>query len=316
MRIILQNTIHFLSKPNLLRFLKLAFIGIVTFILFYQISKLDLTAAFLKELILKLQIPYLLLGILLVFPNYYLEILKWKILGQQLENRNFADSTVEVLRGLKLGIITPLMIGDYVGRSLDFKKENKASAVLLNLFNSFTQTWTALFFGGTALTIWWLTGGENIKNFVDLPAIIISLAAILGLGLLYGMRLSSLAKWKILKPYITDFNLSLPIKNKIVGLSILRTVIYNLQYICFYKAFAISLGPLIYFIGVNILLLIKTVGGGLNVFGDLSLRELVSINFFGLYQIDQRLVLVATFVVWFFNVFSPIIFGIFYKPRK
>ena len=316
MRIILQNTIQFLSKPNLLRFFKFAFIGIVTFILFHQVSKLELTAAFLQELISKLQIPYLLFGICLVFPNYYLEILKWKILGQQLEKRNFNDATVEVLRGLKLGIITPLMIGDYVGRSLDFKKENKASAVLLNLFNSFTQTWTALAFGGVALCVWWLTEDDNLKDYIGLSAIVISIAAILGLGLLYGIRISSIAKWKFLTPYIADFNLSISIKNKIIGLSILRTTIYNLQYICFYKAFNIVLGPLIYFIGVNILLLIKTVGGGLNVFGDLSLRELVSINFFGLYQIDQRLVLVATFVVWFFNVFSPIIFGIFYKPRK
>ncbi len=252
----------------------------------------------------------------MVLPNYYLEILKWKILGQRLEDRSFNDAAVEVLRGLKLGIITPLMIGDYVGRSLNFKKENKASAVLLNLFNSFTQTWTALAFGGVALSAWWLTGDKNIKDYVGLPAIVITIAAILGLGLLYEVRLSSLAKWKFLKPYITDFDLPLSIKNKIIGLSLLRTLIYNLQYICFYKAFNIVLAPLIYFIGVNILLLIKTVGGGLNVLGDLSLRELVSINFFGLYQVDQRLVLVATFVVWFFNVFSPVIFGIFYKPRK
>lgn len=291
-------------------------IGSVTFILIYQVSKLELTAIFLQELLDKIKFPFLFLGILLVFPNYYFEILKWKILGQRLEKRSFDDATVEVLRGLKLGIITPLMIGDYVGRSLDFKKENKASAVLLNLFNSFTQTWTALAFGGMALISWWFIGNENVRSYVGLPAIVILAAAFLGLGLLYGVPLSAITKWKFLKPYSTDFDLSRSIKNKIIGLSILRTLVYNLQYICFYKAFSIVLDPLIYCIGVNILLLIKTVGGGLNVLGDLSLRELVSINFFGLYQIDQRVVLVATFVVWFFNVFSPIIFGIFYKPRK
>lgn len=314
MKIILQNTIQFLSKPNLLRFFKVAFIAIVLYLLIYQISKLDLSIQFLKELFLKIDVLYLILGILLVLPNYYLEILKWKILGQNLEQRSFSDATVEVLRGLKLGIVTPLMLGDYVGRSLDYKKENKASAVLLNLFNSVTQTWTALLFGGAALIMWWSWGDETIKKYVGLPAMVISITAVIGIALLYNFSFN--LKWKIIKPYISNFNLPLSTRNQIIGLSLLRTLVYNLQYIFFYKAFGIILSPLVYFIGINIILLVKTVGGGLNVLGDFSLRELVSINFFGLYHIDQRLVLVATFVVWFFNVFSPVVFGIFYTPRK
>jgi uncharacterized membrane protein YbhN (UPF0104 family) len=316
LRIIVQNTIQILTKPNLLGFFKAVFIGIVACILIYQIIKLDLTLSHLREIFQKINIPFLLLGILLVLPNYYLEILKWKILGQQLETRSFKESTVEVLRGLKLGIVTPLMIGDYVGRSIGFKKENKGGALMLNLFNSFTQTWTSLVFGAAALSIWWFSEDESIRAYIFFPATAIACAAIIGLALLYGIRFSSIPKWKIIQPYIQNFDLPLSIKNKIIGLSILRTLVYNLQYICFYKAFSIILGPTIYFVGVNILLLIKTVGGGLNILGDLTLRELVSINFFGLYGIDQRLVLIATFVVWFFNVFTPVVFGIFYSPRK
>lgn len=316
MRFLSQNTIQILSKPNLLRFLKLLFLITVTLILFYQISKLNLSYTYLKQVKDQISLPYLFLGIVLVIPNYYFEIKKWEILGGQLEQRNFSKATVEVLRGLKLGILTPLMLGDYVGRSLDFKKENRGTAVILNLFNSFTQTWTALLLGAMAIFLWYFTAENTLKPYLLLPAILVSASALLGIIFLYGLKTTYFKPIKFLQKYISDFNLPLSLKKKIIGLSLLRSCIYNLQYYFFYKAFSILLPSFVYFIGVNVLLLIKTVGGGLNVFGDLSLRELVSINFFGLYNIDQRLVLIATFVVWFFNVFSPIIFGIFYKARS
>lgn len=287
------------------------FIVIVTAILVYQVSKLDLSRAFLDELFGILNIPFLLLGIVLVIPNYFLEILKWKLLGSQLEEKNFEQSTRDVLTGLKLGVITPLMIGDYLGRSLSFKKENKTSAVLLNLFNSLTQTWTALFFGSISLGLWYSISEPKLQKILLFPFVILAVFSLLSLAVLYGLQPHFLRKWTN-----TYLHVDASLKNKIIGLSLLRSIIYNIQYIFFYKAFAIILPNIIYLIGVNLILLIKTVGGGLNVLGDLSLRELVSINFFELYQVDQRLVLVATFAVWFFNIFSPIVFGIFYKTTE
>jgi len=280
-------------------------------LLFYQLSKLDVSAAFLRQLTGLIQPGWLLAGILLVLPNYYLEITKWKTLAGRLEERDFPAATAEVLRGLKLGVVTPLMAGDYVGRSMDFKKENRLSAVLLNLYNSMTQTWTALFFGGTALFLWYF---REKTAFLFFPAAVISGAALLGLGFLYGLLPAFLRKWKPVQKY--RITLPLPVKNRVIGLSLARSLVYNLQYICFYSAFGIHLDPAVFFIGINLLLLVKTVGGGLNIFGDLSLRELVSLHFFRLYQADERLILVATFAVWFFSVFTPVIAGLFYKPQK
>ena len=285
----------------------------ITALLFFQVAKLELSAAFIGELAARVRPGWLLAGILLVLPNYYLEITKWKILGRLLEDRDFATATGEVLRGLKLGVVTPLMAGDYVGRSMDFKKENRFSAVLLNLYNSFTQTWTALFLGGAALCLWYF---REKAGYLLLPAAAVSGAALLGLGFLYGIQPAFLQKWGWIRKYMAAFSLPLPVKNKVIGLSALRSLVYNLQYVCFYLGFGIYLDPAIFFIGINLLLLVKTVGGGLNILGDLTLRELVSLHFFKLYQVDERLVLVATFAVWFFSVFTPVLIGVFYKPGK
>lgn len=313
MKLTLQNTVQFLSNPNLRRFLRMLFLVLISALLLFQISRLDLSAGFIRELAGLIRPAWILAGVFLVLPNYYLEITKWKILGRQLEDRNFAAAAGEVLRGLKLGVVTPLMVGDYLGRSMDFRKENRFPAVLLNLYNSFTQTWTALLFGGGALFLWYF---QDKAAYLFLPAIIISGAALLSLGFLYGIQPGILQKWDVVKKYMAAFSLPLAVKNRVIGLSVLRSIIYNLQYICFYLGFGITLPPVIFFIGINLLLLVKTVGGGLNILGDLTLRELVSLHFFRLYQVDERIVLMATFAVWLFSVFMPVLIGIFYKPGK
>jgi len=313
LKFITQNTVQFLSNPNLRRFLRILFLVLISALLLFQVSRLDLSAGFIRELTGRMRPEWLLPGILLVLPNYYLEITKWKILGRQLEERDFATATAEVLRGLKLGVVTPLMAGDYLGRSMDFKKENRFSAVLLNLYNSFTQTWTALLFGSLAFLLWYF---REKAPLYFLPALVLSVTTLAGLAFLYGIRPAILQKWPLAKKYIAAFSLPLSVKNRVIGLSVLRSIIYNLQYTCFYAGFGISLDPVIFFIGINLLLLVKTVGGGLNIFGDLTLRELVSLHFFKLYHVDERFILVATFAVWFFSVFIPVWIGMFYKPGK
>lgn len=313
MRSRVQNTVQYLAKPNHLRVL---FTLIVSFLLVYQITKLDLNRGFIKSLIQEIHLFYLITAILLVFPNYYFEIKKWEILANQVEKRNFKTATNEVLRGLKLGILTPLMIGDFVGRSLDFKKENKGSAVALNLFNSIIQTWVSMFLGSLGLTLWWNIAEPALKKTLFIPTIVLSAATLAGFVLIFEVKLNFFARFKIVRKYFTEYQLSRVIKVKIIFLTILRNLLYIVQYIFFYLAFSVVLKPVIYFIGVNILLMIKTIGGGLNIFGDLSIRELVSIHFFNQFDIDPRIVLIATFVVWVVNIFIPILFGIFFKPEK
>ena len=284
--------------------------------LIYHIQKLDLDYHFLRSLGGEIHFIYLILAVFLVLPNYYFEIKKWEILGSQIEKRNFTEATRDVLRGLKLGVFTPLMIGDFVGRSLDFKKENRGTAMALNLFNSIAQTWVSLFMGGIALVFWWFIADNHLKSILLFPSLIINIASMVGLALIYGLKIKFLSQLKWIKKYIPEFELDQKVKTRILWLTTLRNLVYLIQYIFFYLAFTIVLTPLIYFIGVNILLLIKTVGGGLNILGDLGIRELISLQFFSRFDIDPRLILVATFVVWVVNVFFPILFGIFIRPQK
>ncbi|MBP6620093.1 MAG: flippase-like domain-containing protein [Leadbetterella sp.] len=304
--------------------MKLVFLVAVFVLLYRQITNLTLSKSLLLQIIhtLKGNLAYFLAAIALLFLNYFFEILKWNLLTKQVQARTFRQSTIDVLKGLRAGLFTPLMLGDFLGRSVGFRKENRTEVMALNFFNSVCQTYVTLLFGSAAILFWWIISDGRLHNLLIVPLLIFILVSILGFLFVFRLKISwqFLERINFIKPYLQTSVLGLNISNKfrvgILGLSIARTLVYNVQFWLFYVSLGIHLPILILFIGVNLMLLVKTVGGGLNIFGDLTLREFISINFFGLYHIEGSLILIATFVVWFFNIFLPVLIGFFIKPKE
>ncbi len=311
----------FRLKPN--QVLKFLLLVAVLILLFWQISDLKIEKALFTTLINTLgsNLAYFLGAVALLFLNYFFEVLKWFLLANPIQPKTLRDSTIDVLKGLRVGLLTPLMIGDFLGRSLSFKKENRTAAMASNLFNSICQTYSTLFFGFLAILSWWHLSEGKLKNLLVFPVLIFGICTVLGLFFVFKFRISwsFLGKVHFLKPYINSSEMTLGFNNKfrmsILLLSLARTMVFNIQFLLFYISFGIQLPILIIFIGVNFMLLIKTIGGGLNVFGDLTIREFVSINFFGQYHVDASVILVVTFVVWFINIFLPVLIGFFIKPK-
>jgi hypothetical protein len=292
-------------------------------LLLFKIKTLQISSALFFEILITLRgnLAYFFAAIALLFMNYFFEILKWNILSRQIEARSFRSSTIEVLRGLRMGLLTPFMMGDFLGRSIDFKRENRAEAMALNMFNSACQTYTAIVFGCLALLLWGNLATDGLKKLLILPGIFLIVSTFLGLFFVLKIKFSwhFLTRVKFLKPYVEvsrmDLKLSNVLRIKVLMISFGRTLVYNLQFWFFYMSLGVDLPKAIVFIGVNLMLLVKTVGGGLNVYGDLTLREFISVHFFGIYHANGGLILIATFVVWFVNIFLPVIIGLFVKPK-
>jgi hypothetical protein len=300
--------------------LKLVFLVAVFVLLYRQITNLNLSKSLLLQIVptLKGNLAYFLAAIALLLLNYFFEILKWNLLTKQVQARTFRQSTIDVLKGLRAGLFTPLMLGDFLGRSIGFQKKNRTEVMALNFFNSVCQTYVTLLFGSVVILFWWITSDGRLHNLLTVPLLIFTLVSILGFLFVFRLKISwqFLERINFIKPYLQTSVLGLNIRIGILGLSIARTLVYNVQFWLFYVSLGIHLPVLVLFIGVNLILLVKTVGGGLNIFGDLTLREFISINFFGLYHIEGSLILIATFVVWFFNIFLPVLIGFFIKPKE
>jgi hypothetical protein len=75
------------------------------------------------------------------------------------------------------------------------------------------------------------------------------------------------------------------------------------------KVFQVNVPIYVLLVGVGIIFLTKTLISILNALGDLSIRELTSIYYFGFFGANFIAVSSATFMIWLVNILLPIIIG-------
>ncbi len=275
----------------------------------YKIPKIDVKA--ISETLKHTEIAYsyLFFAFFLLFVNYYFEIQKWQLLVQKTEHRTLSQASKDVLLGSAAGLITPFMIGDFWGRTYSFSKTNKPKVLILNAFNSFTQTWTAMVLGFISLFLFSQT--EQISYFSHFHFIILGIICLLCLLLLLHTdlkkKLSSFMPKKIKDIILIE--ISMPVKLSILVLTLLRNLTFILQYALLFKTLGINIDFQIIFIGINLILFAKTVGFGINVIGDLGIRSFLSVQFFENYNIPSLYILCITFIIWILNVIFPAFIG-------
>ncbi len=279
-------------------------------LLFSTLNKYDFRKALSS---IEINLYYLLFSILLVFLNWGLEAKKWQILLRQNTSISFIEAFRSVLVGLALGIITPLMSGDYAGRILTLPILHKKAAVGANLAGSFVQSLVAILFGTSAFAAYsFYFSAKNLSlNILILFALV---AACCGgvLLLIYAKKLIQKVP-ELLKPWLDGIStLSGSLISKVFVLAILRNLVFTLQFLALCFSFQITGDPVLLIIGTGLLFLIKTIGGGLNIFGDLSIRALFSIYFFTQFGISGDLITLVVFLLWLINIAVPAIFGSFF----
>lgn len=263
---------------------------------------------------------YLFFALLLVFFNYYFEIKKWQFLVNDIETRTFLKASKDVLYGLAAGILTPFMIGDYIGRGLSFKWLHAAQLVSRNLFNSLVQSWVALLLGFLGIIYFKLN--TNTFNSLILNTLIFVIFIFIILGLIYFWKNNLILAWIRNLKFWNNFqqlsidNLSQTIKIKVIIYTLVRNLVYNVQYLLVFLALNIHIDFMIFIAGINIILLFKTFGGSLNTFADLSLRSLVSVTYFEQFGYPKEIILMATVIIWFINIVFPSLLGILLKFKS
>jgi hypothetical protein len=187
----------------------------------------------------------------LMFVNWSLEALKWKISVQGVQPVSFFKSLKAIFSGVSFSVTTPNRTGEYLGRVLYMDDGNRLRVISLTILGSISQLLVTIFFGLVGLLILrpditnmnlsgWM---EWIK---DLGIIGASIAFIV-LTVFY-FRIGWLVKWidKIpaIKKYIwlinelekTDTTLLL----RLLSISLLRYVVFATQYFLLFRFFGVE----------------------------------------------------------------------------
>ncbi len=283
--------------------LKLLVFCLVFYIFYWQTK--DVSLSELKN-IKGTHIYYLLLVVLLMPLNWYLDFLKWKMIlrfkGIGAKNIRFKS----FISGIAISAITPNRIGNFLGRMVWFSNKNKVYVSLATLYSNFAQFLSTLIVG-----VFGLSMANNLPSSLTFNVAVYA-SFITILGVLFLCYLFSYAFIHLIlksKPNIS--NAIIPfLKQKRLRLllvSVLRFVVICNQYyftLCFFQIESFyDVLPL-----VMTVFLFTTLTPSL-FFGKLMVRESIALFILTPFYSNEILILTSSLLLWFINLGIPALIG-------
>ncbi len=264
------------------------------------------------------QIPftYNIWVVLILIPvNWAFEAWKWQRLASKVEQISFWEACQGVLAGLALSNFTPLMIGDYAGKTLMLKTQKRTASIGAILLGNGMQLYVSILFGAISYGYFlWMAKPEPLILHISIVELLFMLLLI-GLWIAFHLQnlnlfgggnnyFSSIKQYlNILKEY------SLSEIRDIFLIATGRYFIFTVQFVLVLQLFQINLPIEILLAGIGIIFLTKTLGAAFNFLGDLSMRAITSVYYFEHFGVKLSLIATATFTIWLINVLVPVIIG-------
>ncbi len=248
---------------------------------------------------------FLLLALLLVLAaiNWMLEAAKWKLLAGKLEPISIGKAFRGILYGVCLGFVTPKRSGEIAGRALILKPGKQVKGMLINTAGALSQLgvtlvvglaslgWVIHFRGTAAGPDATITSGiataSEITTASGPSLAIFPLAALLALIflLLFSHRL---LRWYLSRPNIPKWSakvsvllqVSRPELGTLVGLSLLRYLVFMLQFFLLLRIFQTPIPLHVSFLLLSITYLVL-VAIPLSALGEAGIRGSVVLLAYG-----------------------------------
>jgi uncharacterized membrane protein YbhN (UPF0104 family) len=265
-------------------------------------------------------IIWLVIGMFLMPVNWIFENVKWRALIQSIEVLSFWKSLTAIFAGVTFSIFTPNRIGEYGGRVLFVKPENNWKVVVATLVGSYSQLLAILSFGILGF-------GVFMSLYFDLDPIVLKSVLFLSIALVgimlfcfYNINLVIPLAKKI--PYAYKFkkivkdvnvlrNYDKKVLNKALCFSMLRYLVYCVQYYMMLRYFGIEVGVIEGLSGIATIFLFQT-SIPLPPLMGLMARGEMAVYIWGNFSTHEINILAATFFLWIINLIIPALIGTFF----
>ncbi len=277
-----------------------AFIG---FVLFHQLRKSDWSAT-------SIEIEngyFLLLALALVPLNWWMEWIKWEMIIRALNIRStFTIRSQAFFAGIVTGMLTPNMLGNFLGRMYYFERKNRIGLIILTLFGNYAQFLASMFFG--LLAFFFLDRNPFDLEMSDILPIFSGLVVIF--FLMYFALEYLLPKWKFVKRIRSLFeenNMRL-LRFNLLLVSFVRYLIFSIQFSLMLAVFGEELS-ITNMVWIWQAYLWVTIAPSLFL-GKLAIRESISIWVLVGAGMAENSVFVASLSIWVMNLFLPSIISL------
>ncbi len=311
------------SRTKILNFTaKVVLVLLFIFIIYKQVFDRDNVNYLIDELWVSIEKRpfFIVFVVLLMLVNLGLESMKWKVLVSKFEKTTFLNSFKTILVGVTTGIVTPAKLGEYFGRMLLLDSKNNWKAIWATFISSIAQNIATILFGIFGLTYF-------LRRFYDIESTIIDVSFYLGLTLvvvllfLYynidlGLRIIRRLGLRKFADKIMSKDDSIKqfadssILNKVLIFSLLRYLVFALQYYLLLVFFGVEGDVTAVFAAITVVYLIQTsipLPPITNIFARGEIAILVFSHFTG----NEIMILSSTFSLWIINLLIPATIGMF-----
>ncbi len=250
----------------------------------------------------------LVLVILLVVPNIGLAFFKWKLTLRTIGVDSVKKQRVQsFFAGVVTGMLTPNMLGNFIGRFYYFDRKNRVQITLFTMLSNFAQFIASITFGWLAVLIMrGLIVWENQENLVVWIGV-----AMIAAYLIYFFIENFLIKLKK-RSYFKEFQRILKkhsfFRGQLLLLSFARFVIFTLQFSLLLYAFGEELnGTLI--VAIWQVYLLTMIAPSLFL-GKIGIKESISLFVLSTIGINGVSILFASLLIWLINSFAPALLGV------
>jgi uncharacterized membrane protein YbhN (UPF0104 family) len=256
---------------------------------------------------------------LLMFFNWGLEARKWQVLLRPLEPIGLGKAFKAILAGVAFAMNTPNRIGEFGGRVLYVHEGHRWKAVSLTIIGSLSQLIITLL-GGAAGLFFLLKGFEPVSLIEPyrlwLKVLFFGTLGVAFFLLLLYFRLAWMVQWleripagsRFLKHIAVIENLRVTILLRVIGLSMLRYMVFVIQFILLLQLFDVNIDSGTAFWLVSVLYLVLAIIPTIAL-AELGIRGQVSLWLFTLVSSNKLGIEAAALSIWLMNLVIPALVG-------
>lgn len=290
-------------RRNIFQIVKLIlFIGVV-FLVYGQINKLKESDWVQFDVDQPL---FLVLAFVLVFPNIWLSYRKWKLsLSLVTPTTSLHIRTHSFFAGIVTGMLTPNMIGNFLGRFYYFSSRDRIPITMLTLYSNYAQFLASLTFGWIAFL---LLGGLPFLSMDERLGW--ALGGAVGLAYLIYIGVDRLVAWWFKRAQFREL-----LKGKkqyrwsLLALSYLRFLVFTVQFLFVLAAFGEPISwNSVFAIWVVYLMTLFTPSLFL---GKIGVRESIALWVLTGFGMNGFSILFASLIVWSMNSLLPALVGLY-----
>ena len=254
-----------------------------------------------------------------MFVNWGLEAQKWRLILRRSYHISFLKSLKAVFSGNATGMFTPNRLGAFIGRVIHLPKEHRAEGTITTWVGNAAQFVATLLFGTVGTFIYcsndsfqWNFESEIIllKDTLFYLSLVITICALCGY-FMSGIIINWISKWSFAKSrleHLEKMNSFSKIQlAKYLGISVLRYLVFIIQFHFLFKAFNVTLDYNETFVYVGVLYFIISFLPTL--FGKLGVRESILLILLAHLPYSELQIISVSFTLWLINTIFPALLG-------